>query len=308
MIKARPLSPYILHIMQNTHLPALTRTLLLTACLATTASGRDTPVHRTGQGEAAKAAPTPESGEAAAKQERAPRKSRKQPGNKTRGRKAGTKAFVAKKPVSPPDYAQWETLDTRQRKFSHDGKWLVYAVTRVDEERTLYLHRVEGTGTAEEATFKQGERPVFSRDGRWLAVAIGKTPAEIKKARKAGPGTPPSSGTTLHLRRLADGETTEFRNVSNLRFSEDSRFAALEVLGKSKPKTSGPAKPGSPPPGSGNSGAGKALLVRDLAEGSDTTFGKVVRFAWSDRGALLAMAIDSPGIGNSLQVYNPATG
>ena len=33
-------------------------------------------------------------------------------------------------------------------------------------------------------SFKHGERPEFSDDSAWLAVDIGKSPEEIKKAKK----------------------------------------------------------------------------------------------------------------------------
>ena len=45
-----------------------------------------------------------------------------------------------KSPVKPADYAQWERLDPANRQFSPNGKWLVYGVTRVDEERTCLLY------------------------------------------------------------------------------------------------------------------------------------------------------------------------
>ena len=44
--------------------------------------------------------------------------------------------------VKPADYAQWERLDPGNRQFSPNGKWFIYGVTRVDEERTLRLHRL----------------------------------------------------------------------------------------------------------------------------------------------------------------------
>ena len=222
---------------------------------------------------------------------------------KRRQRAKAKDRSAAKRPLSPADYGRWESIDLGNRRFSNDGKWLVYSISRVDEQRTLHLHRVKGTKTPEETTFKQGERPMFSNDSKWLAVTIGKTPAELKKSKTAESKPPPSAGSTVHLRRLDDGRTTEFEHVQSLSFSEDSAFVAFEVMGK--PAKPGPAKP----PSSGKkSGPSKALLVRTLANGNDTTFGNVVKFAWSDQGALLAMVIDSPSISNSLQLYNPATG
>ena len=187
-----------------------------------------------------------------------------------------------KSPVKPADYAQWERLDSGNRQFSPDGKWLIYGVTRVDEERTLRLHRLTGKKMPEVESFQHGTRPVFSNNSAWLAVTIGKSPAEAKKESKEK-----LPGATTHLRNLANKETTVFKNVSAFHFSEDSRFAAIEVNGKS---------------------AGKALIVRNLSDKSNTTFGNVTQHAWSDQGSHLAMVIDSPSISNSLQVFSPKTG
>jgi len=217
-------------------------------------------------------------------------------------KKHGKKKRNRKQAVQPADYAQWERLDSSNRKLSRNGAWLVYSVSRVDDERSLHLHRLKGKKMPEVATFQQGERPVFSNDGAWLAVTIGKTPAEIRKARKEGSKAPPSAGSTIHLRRLSDGETTEFKNVRTLQFSDDSRHAAIEVVAKA----SAPPRPGTSAPPS--KGPASALIIRDLSSGTDTTFGNVQKFAWSDTGALLAMVIDSPSISNSLQVFAPESG
>ena len=94
-------------------------------------------------------------------------------------------------------------------------------------------------------------------------------------------------GATTHLRNLASKETIIFKNVSAFHFSDDSRFAAIEVNGKSP---------------------GKALIVRNLSNTTNTTFGNVTQHAWSDQGSHLAMVVDSPSISNSLQVFSPKTG
>ncbi|MFT6242223.1 MAG: dipeptidyl aminopeptidase/acylaminoacyl peptidase [Akkermansiaceae bacterium] len=186
-----------------------------------------------------------------------------------------------KTPVSAPDYAQWERLDHGNRALSPNGKWLLYGVTRVDEESSLHLHSLKGKKKSHVITYKQGGRPLFSNDSAWLSVTIGKSPAEKKKS-------PTTQGSTIHLRHLLGAKSTEFKNVKSLTFSDNSRFAALEVAGQSADKN--------------------ALIIRDLKNGTDTTFGNVTRFAWSDTGSHLAMVIDSPTISNSLQIFEPAIG
>ena len=206
--------------------------------------------------------------------------------------KKGRKKSFPKQPIAPPDYARWEQLNMGNRRISRDGGWLVFDIRRVDETSTLHLHRIDEGKTVEEATFPQGERPVFSNDSRWLAVTIGKTPEEKKKAKASK--TPPSPP-TIRLRSLADGTTTEFKSVGAVAFSNDSCFAAIEVIGKTMP----------PRPGTPSAKPSKALLVRNLKTGKDTTFGNVTRFAWSRKGALLALVVDSPSISNSLQLFDP---
>ena len=55
---------------------------------------------------------------------------------------------------------------------------------------------------------------------------------------------------------------------------------------------------------------GTTLIVRDLASGTDTTFGNVGEYAWqaSDTGRLLAMVISAEGqAGNGIHLFNPAS-
>ena len=287
--------------MQNHHVLTLARIALLTGFLTTTTVAQEDsatkPNPESASPEASKDTPSPQGKRA--------RKKKEQKKNKKSG-KTPKEESAPRRPLTPADYAKWELLDTGQRMFSNDGAWLSYGIRRIDEERTLFLHRVKDGKTTEEAKIPHGERPVFSKDSQWLVVTIGKSPAEKKKAQKAK--TPPSPGALVKLRRLKDGEVTEFKNVGGVLFSNDSRFAAIEVMGKkSAPRPSGPARPGSTP-SSGSAGPSKALLVRNLEKGTDTTFGNVMRFAWSDQGSLLALVIDSPSISNSLQLFDPASG
>ena len=232
------------------------------------------------------------------------------PGNSTSPEKAGKPAAGShsarekkrkkkkqpqRKPIVPRDYARWESLNMGNRKMSHDGQWLTFDIRRVDGKSSLHLHKIEKGKSEEQQVFSQGERPLFSRDSKWLSVTMGKTPEEKKKAKDSKkPATP---GATIHLRSLRDGETTEFKGVGSLAFSFDSRFAAIEVIGK----------PAAPRPGVAPSPPARALLVRHLATGKDTTFGNVTKFAWSKKGSLLALVVDSPSISNALQLFDPVS-
>lgn len=230
----------------------------------------------------------------AAKPKAKAKRGKKNKNRKKEKQKGKEKPAPTPKPaIAPGDYGQWERLGGQE--FSNNGRWLIYTVSRVDQEKTLFLHDLKSKKNDPAHSWKQGERPIFSKDSKWLAVTIGRTPAEAKKAK--GPQT---GGRKLHLRRLSDGEITELEGVGAFSFSKDSRFAAMEVVSKS----AGPPKPGSPP----SKAPGKVLIVRDLTDGTDTTFGNVVKHSWSESGSLLAFVVDSPSISNSLQLFDPSRG
>ena len=210
-------------------------------------------------------------------------------------KKRKKKKQPARKPIAPQDYARWEQLNMGNRKMSHDGQWLAFDIRRVDGKSSLHLHKINDGKSKEQHVYSQGERPVFSNDSKWLSVTIGKSPEEKKKAKESK--KPAGLGTTIHLRSLSDGKTTEFKNVVTLAFSHNSHFAAIEVIGKSAPP-----RPGTPP-----APPARALLVRNLETGKDTTFGNVTKFAWSKKGSLLALVVDSPSISNALQLFDPSS-
>ncbi len=55
--------------------------------------------------------------------------------------------------------------------------------------------------------------------------------------------------------------------------------------------------------------AGSTLTVRNLATGTDTTFGNVTGFAWQENGTTLAITIGVEGrTGNAIQVFDPKAG
>ncbi|MDA0766440.1 MAG: prolyl oligopeptidase family serine peptidase [Verrucomicrobia bacterium] len=219
-----------------------------------------------------------------------------QPAKKAPRKKAMAKKEPEKQPLTALDYAQWEQLGGEQ--LSTNGQWLLYTVQRVDKERTLFLHNTKAGNKKPAASYKYGAQPKFSDDSQWLAVTIGKSPAELKKAKKPDEKTPPPSGATIKLRHLPDGTTTSFENVKSLRFSADSQFSTIELA----------PKPASSPPKKETPNQAGALLVRNLHDQTDTTFGNVVKHSWSEQGALLAMVVDSPSISNALQLFDPATG
>src|SRR5208283_2296146 len=73
-----------------------------------------------------------------------------------------------KKPPSPADYGQWETLVAVERSggLSPDGKWLAYGINRSNGNNELRLARIVGEPLKPIAF---GSLPAFSADSRWIA-------------------------------------------------------------------------------------------------------------------------------------------
>jgi dipeptidyl aminopeptidase/acylaminoacyl peptidase len=185
--------------------------------------------------------------------------------------------------LMPEDYGKWENLGGAQ--FSPDGQWFVAQISRVDMDGEIQVYRSSG---GDPTVVANGTNPAFSRDGRWLAYSIvvgEKEREQLEKQKK-----PVRS--QLGILNLASGQQTTIPEIASFAFSGDGRFIAMR---------------GYTPEGS--EARGVAVLVRNLADGSDVHFGNVAEYAWQDEGALLALAIDAETkIGNAIQLFDPATG
>src|SRR5206468_9294581 len=91
---------------------------------------------------------------------------------------------------------------------------------------------------------------------------------------------------------LRSGTTTILQDVQSFSLSKDGAHVALRRYASPEAK-----------------GRGADLIVRDLEQGTDITFGNVADFAWSDDGMSLAMVVDVDGkTGNGVQLLNVASG
>ncbi len=92
------------------------------------------------------------------------------------------------------------------------------------------------------------------------------------------------------------------------------------AMKRSAPAAAGTPGPGTPAPAPAGRGGGPTtpaaapigttLIVRNLATGTDMTFGNVTEFAWqpSDKGRQLAMIISADGqAGNGVHIFDAAT-
>lgn len=190
---------------------------------------------------------------------------------------------AAAAPVTPADYGKWESLG--QATLSPDGRWLAYAVNRGDEENEL---RIRGLARDTTLVVKHGAAPGFSGDSRWLAYSIRPSPAQRERLQAQRKPVRNQVG----IVNLATLETVVLDDVASFQFSGDGRFLALR---------------GYPPEGRRDGGAD--LIIRDLAAGTMTNFGNVTGFAWSDRGALLALTVRTEGgAGNGVHLYDARSG
>jgi len=178
--------------------------------------------------------------------------------------------------LTPEDYGRWERLGRAQ--LSPDGGWLVWDITRVNEEDEL---RVRALDEDSVRVVPFGSDATFSEDGRWLAWTIGLSPEE-RESEGARPGVG-----LLDLRARRD---TTFEGASDFDFSVDGGYLALY-------------REASDPDEAGD------LVVRALATGAEVPLGNVDTWAWSPTGHLLAATIvTASGSGDAVQLFDPATG
>jgi dipeptidyl aminopeptidase/acylaminoacyl peptidase len=209
-----------------------------------------------------------------------------------------------KSPIKAEDYGQWETLVSvgSYGGLSPDGQWLVYAINRSNGNNDLRIVKL-ADGTTTVAAF--GVRPAFSSDSKWIAYLIGQSEAEQEKLKKEKKPVQNKLG----LVNLATGEISTLDGIESFAFSADGAFLAMQRY-----RPPAPAAPSgrSDRDGTGESEekTGTTLLVRQLARGSDTTFGNVSQYAWQDteQSHMLAMTISAEGkTGNGVHLFDPKT-
>ncbi len=223
---------------------------------------------------------------------------------------AGGMVIGQQKPaVTPAAYGKWESLVAGD--LSPDGKWLAYSIRRVNTDEELRVASISGDRKDTVAAF--GRRPVFSDDSKYLAYGIGVSEAQQEKLKKDKKPIEDNLG----LLNLATGETVVIEKVSAFSFNKGGRFLSMRKYPPDRPSAPGAAPTPGPPgprgrgdnPSPATDAPGATLLVRDLQTGTDTTFGNVSTYAWSEAGPFLAMTISAEGkTGNGVQVFNPATG
>ncbi|MDA1080552.1 MAG: prolyl oligopeptidase family serine peptidase [Gemmatimonadetes bacterium] len=216
-------------------------------------------------------------------------------------------AQAARGPVPASEYTKWESVAGAD--LSPDGKWIAYELRRVNGANELRYRLVAGGA---EQTVARGSAPRFTRDSRWLAYTIapdtsgsegsgagGRGAGGRGAGGRGGRGGAGGAGARnkVGLIDLSAGTTVSFDDVQSFELSRDGAHAALR-------RYRAPAAAGSPP-----AARGADLVVRNLAGGTQVTFGNIAEFAWAGAGTLLAMTVDVDGrTGNGVQLFDATTG
>jgi len=220
----------------------------------------------------------------------------------------------SKPTLVPADYDQFEAIGPGAARggLSPDGRWLAYGINRVGGNNELRVARVGEITPVKTVAF--GSQASFSSTSRHLAYGIGFSEEETERLRTAR--TPIRR--KLGIYDLAANTESIVDAIESFAFDRTGQSIAM----KRYPSTGGgqaPAPPAATPPAGGRAGGpaappaaplGAMLIVRDLATGTDTSFGNVTEYAWqaSDTGRLLAMIISADGqAGNGVHLYDPAT-
>jgi dipeptidyl aminopeptidase/acylaminoacyl peptidase len=198
--------------------------------------------------------------------------------------------------LKPADYGKFETLG--QSALSPDGKWVAYEIRRTNRDDEL---RVTGAAGGKTQALAFCSAAVFSADSRWLACEATVSEADQEKLKKA---KKPLQN-KMNVLELASGAVTTVDDVQSLAFSGEGAWRAFRRYAPAREPAGGRGAADS----EHSDPAGTTLTVRNLATGTDTTFGNVTGMAWQDAGTRLAMTIGVEGrTGNALQVFDPKSG
>lgn len=192
--------------------------------------------------------------------------------------------------------------------LSADGKWLGVNISRTNTEREL---RLINLATKKVEAEPYGAGLTYSADSKWAAWSIGHSAVQTDRMRQQNQPVQ----NKLAIYNLATGDKKVIDGVQSFTFSPDSRF--IEMRRYAPPPPAGANGGGNAGGGRGGRGGGPAsgaptgvtVIVRNLASGTDMTFGNVGESTWQDSGATLAMTISAAEkAGNGVQLYNAGTG
>jgi dipeptidyl aminopeptidase/acylaminoacyl peptidase len=181
--------------------------------------------------------------------------------------------------LTPRDYGRWERLGAFE--LDPEGRWLVAAITRMDDTSELQLRRSDGSRDALVMEFGSG--PAFGADGRFMAYRKGVHPEVRAEAGRPVPDR-------LGLVELEAERDTVLFDVTDFAFRDDGRWLAAHAVAPSD-------------------SVGGDLVVMDPGSGAQTVIGNVSSFAWQDGGPLLAVTLRTAwGTSNGVALFDPDEG
>ncbi|RKY87703.1 S9 family peptidase [candidate division KSB1 bacterium] len=184
-----------------------------------------------------------------------------------------------KKPITPEDYAQWQSI--RRTAISENGDWIAYELSVVEMDDTLFVKNVSTDSTFR---FALGTNPLFSKNSKWVAFRIGYSEKEMEKMRKSKKPIKMKMG----LLNLENGKKIVFDDVNSFTFSDDGKYIAMK---KYKAK--------------GRKSKGSDVILRNLDEETELNIGNVSEYVFNKKGNFFACVIDAEGkSGNGVHLYN----
>ncbi|MCD6200756.1 MAG: S9 family peptidase [Bacteroidales bacterium] len=185
--------------------------------------------------------------------------------------------------LTKKDYDQWQILS--RTDISPDGQWVVYRITRVEGNDTLFIASAHAAADTTYA-FAFGSGVKFSRNSEWAAFRIGYPEKEMEQKKEKHQ----EIRYKMMLLHLTDGKKQLFRDIRSYDFSHTSGWLAMQAYKPEKSKAKG-----------------SDLILRTLKTGTTQNFGNITEWSFNKPGDRLAYIVDAENkSGNSVNLINLA--
>ncbi|HWP44569.1 MAG TPA: hypothetical protein VNO14_15085, partial [Blastocatellia bacterium] len=226
------------------------------------------------------------------------------------------KKTAAKRPLTHADYDSWRSIQSQQ--LSRDGKFLAYLLVPQDGDGEVVVRNL---ATGAEWRHPRGAQPVnqppqrgprqqgppsgarldFTADSRFAVFQILPTKAEIEKAKKDKKKPEDMPKNAMGIMDLATGKVTRIERVKSFQIPDDgAAFIAYLLEPKPEEKKEEKRPEGAPAaPAAGRRSRekkkeyGSDLVLRNLADNSERTFGDVLEYSFSKDAKSLVYAVSS---------------
>ncbi len=224
----------------------------------------------------------------------------------------GAQSGSEKRPLTHDDYDSWKSI--RSQQISASGRWISYQIQPQDGEGELVIR---STRVETEYRFDRGSLAGFSRDSGFVIFLV--SPSEdsldaAKAAKRKGPNLPQNQ---MVIMSLADGSTTAIERVKSFRQPDEASgwlaYLKVEPPAEEEPEE-GAEETGEKPAGGRGGGAGRPgqagrsgedggdeddkdfgteLVLRSLADGTETTYESVLDYQFTENGEWLLYIVSS---------------